>query len=1079
MRKMITRSLALAGLFYFVTVAFCQSATLTGTVTDSDGTAWAGAQITATIYNPAGGTPVNSSTGAPVTPVPMVLDNTGSFVGPPTLFRNDGIAPGGTQWIFTVCPLASVPCNTLPPVGIFTASFDAGAYISPKIVAPRFNPGANARGYADTEVIKPVLGSAYFNTNNIVTRQCTSASTISCLTWVNITPGGTGTVNPGQLAFARYPNASASTINPSNFTVDAATGNILSGPSAYVSANKVISVIAPPYNAKCDGLTDDQTAIQAAFNAATTNKWQIQFPAGTCLTSTIVYKGQSFFGAGQEITFIKGQPGLDVFQSPDNNTFSFPAGTAIHDLSIVIDTSINAAATAAGGNNTFPNRKAGTVQNLTPFTLPIVPGPISFGTGACAAGGVTISTTSASFSCTFPVTYAVGQIDPTLVNGAPININGAGTSFAVTSWVISGNVATFQSTNTLAAGNTVVLSGFTPSTFFNSTTAYTVLAAGLSGSQFAITFKHVDGSGTEAGNAAGMYSGTISSITSGCTGLASCVITVSPAVTTAVTNANGNMLNAQLPPWYIGNAGIAIQCSNGNACPVGGISAWNMYNLQFDQTPKTYLTASHSTAIFTQMPMYGCHFEKIRTVALYGGYIEAAPISGAIGTADTSSFKDMDFFQAILPMVTYNGNDRVLQNLNFYSEYPLENGPFFLVGTNGILGWTIHGLYMEGGYEQSGEFARFMGGTLGHFIITAANVFGSSVGVGWVEFNANSSYVDGELGNAIKVDGNMNNFRNPNLVPGGIIDNGHNNVFDALVISGTNSYQGRRYNPSLLPSRDGIGKLDGSFLLSGSSTTPYFNASDLLTTCSDWTFTYNPSIAGASGTCVADPNGTEISKRYFQSTGPTQTFDLRNSSTAAANAWAGAARTFGVSNTLSNGGPSAIVPRTKVVVSIMAQCVGVASCTARGLIKDLTLNTTPSIGPTLTFANTWTVQSWTADLSGATVGDVMGPILDTWSNAGTSYQIAWIGMTPVPVDFKLTGTTGTITGTALTATCDSGTATVTGAVVGSPVSVSTTTGADIGGAFNIRGSVTSANTVTVYVCGTGTPASLAYNVRVH
>ena len=78
----------------------------------------------------------------------------------------------------------------------------------------------------------------------------------------------------------------------------------------------------------------------------------------------------------------------------------------------------------------------------------------------------------------------------------------------------------------------------------------------------------------------------------------------------------------------------------------------------------------------------------------------------------------------------------------------------------------------------------------------------------------------------------------------------------------------------------------------------------------------------------------------------------------------------------------------------------------------------------------------------------------------------------------LTGTTGTITGTALTATCDSGTASVTGAVVGAPVVVSSTTGADVGGAFNVRGSVTATGTVTVYVCGTGTPASLAYNVRV-
>ena len=79
----------------------------------------------------------------------------------------------------------------------------------------------------------------------------------------------------------------------------------------------------------------------------------------------------------------------------------------------------------------------------------------------------------------------------------------------------------------------------------------------------------------------------------------------------------------------------------------------------------------------------------------------------------------------------------------------------------------------------------------------------------------------------------------------------------------------------------------------------------------------------------------------------------------------------------------------------------------------------------------------------------------------------------------LTGTTGTITGTALTATCDSGTVSVAGAQVGQGVYVSSTTGADVGGAFNLRASVTSAGVVTVYVCGTGTPASLAYNVFVH
>jgi hypothetical protein len=78
----------------------------------------------------------------------------------------------------------------------------------------------------------------------------------------------------------------------------------------------------------------------------------------------------------------------------------------------------------------------------------------------------------------------------------------------------------------------------------------------------------------------------------------------------------------------------------------------------------------------------------------------------------------------------------------------------------------------------------------------------------------------------------------------------------------------------------------------------------------------------------------------------------------------------------------------------------------------------------------------------------------------------------------LSATTPTIKGMALSNTCDSGTVKVEGAKVGMPVAVSSTDGTDVGGAFNVRASVTSPNTVTVYVCGTGTPPSKAYNVRV-
>ena len=126
--------------------------------------------------------------------------------------------------------------------------------------------------------------------------------------------------------------------------------------------------------------------------------------------------------------------------------------------------------------------------------------------------------------------------------------------------------------------------------------------------------------------------------------------------------------------------------------------------------------------------------------------------------------------------------------------------------------------------------------------------------------------------------------------------------------------------------------------------------------------------------------------------------------------------------------------------------------------------------------------NWNWPTTAGTAGQVLtsqggGSTAMTWTINSTTVngQTCALGSTCTINPF-LTGTTGTITGTALTATCDSGTASVTGATVGHPVLVSTTDGTDIGGAFNIRGSVTSSNTITVYVCGTGTPPSKAYNV---
>src|ERR1019366_113303 len=225
----------------------------------------------------------------------------------------------------------------------------------------------------------------------------------------------------------------------------------LNVPAVNANTNKVLLVTAPPYSAKCDGTTDDQTAIQSAFNDALTNGYSVQFPAGTCHTSTFTYKAQSFFGAGMSLTTITGQPGQDVFAAPDS-TVSFPYGSQIHDLTILVDGSVNAASYVVGGNSTFPNRISGTNGGTAALTNPPSPGPVVFGpavNGGCA-GTITSGSNVFTLSCglfTWP--------PPMLVVGAPVTINGAGASGANLVTTIATIVSSSQVTLAASASTTV------------------------------------------------------------------------------------------------------------------------------------------------------------------------------------------------------------------------------------------------------------------------------------------------------------------------------------------------------------------------------------------------------------------------------------------------------------------------------------------------------------------------------------------------------------------------------------------------------------------------------------------------
>jgi hypothetical protein len=198
-----------------------------------------------------------------------------------------------------------------------------------------------------------------------------------------------------------------------------------------------LSLLAPPYNAKCDGATDDQAAIQAAFNDALTNGYSVQFPAGTCLTSTIVWRGQSFFGAGMGLSILKGKPGLDVLQTPDGAT-SFVANTHVQEINIQVDAS-------ALGSNAFPNRIFGTGGGWSM-------GSYYNATGCTASISAASNVLSISGSSPYCPDFTSTMYTWT---GAPILVKGAGAAGADLATTIASVLGSSSATLASAASTAV------------------------------------------------------------------------------------------------------------------------------------------------------------------------------------------------------------------------------------------------------------------------------------------------------------------------------------------------------------------------------------------------------------------------------------------------------------------------------------------------------------------------------------------------------------------------------------------------------------------------------------------------
>ena len=278
-----------------------------------------------------------------------------------------------------------------------------------------------------------------------------NGTSIGGMNAVPLTGGGTGATSASG-ALANLGALSAAATTPQTFA------SRLTGPSLNASVNTQINVMAPPYNAKGDCSTDDQTALAAALNAANaTNPPAVVYfplpPGGCYVTSTLPWYGISLEGQqpaginpvqGSAGVVLKGQPGEDIFEAPDPTTVKSAAprfSWSIRDIVFEVNDSVDASAS-------FPHRWPGRwVQDA----------------GMTASSAV-ITSPHALFTC--------GDV------GQAIQVNGAGPSGANLVTTIS---SVFPCSNATGAVGTVTLAAAASTTVTNAS-AY-ISVAGLAVTQ--------------------------------------------------------------------------------------------------------------------------------------------------------------------------------------------------------------------------------------------------------------------------------------------------------------------------------------------------------------------------------------------------------------------------------------------------------------------------------------------------------------------------------------------------------------------------------------------------------------------
>jgi hypothetical protein len=282
--------LRLFALLFVPALSFAQFTTVTGTVTDPNGLAYANGTIVATLVTSASPT-LNGLAYSPPSG-PSGLDGSGKFTI--RLGDNSVLLPGGTQWTFLICSASGTiqpaggkgpVCFTVPALTISGSSQSITSNIS--AVPP---PALSNNAGASSVPFSGITGG----TNT------TAAMVVG--TGASLAASGSGAIGATSVPFsgiASSTNTTAAMVVGNGASLSS-TGTGVNVPTPF-RLSQLFYITASTYGAVCDGIlhsivgTDNTTAIQAAITAAQSlGSGVVIVPFGICDTSTALTITASF-----------------------------------------------------------------------------------------------------------------------------------------------------------------------------------------------------------------------------------------------------------------------------------------------------------------------------------------------------------------------------------------------------------------------------------------------------------------------------------------------------------------------------------------------------------------------------------------------------------------------------------------------------------------------------------------------------------------------------------------------------------------------------------------------------------------